>query len=136
MTSDITLNPPDRFVSTPGESATFVCLSPGIRIVSLQWLVNGSLVENLNLTNVRTEFDNISGVLRFDDIPEEYNMSRIRCMAIAEGNSEPLLSQNSSLILQGSATYVVGVYIYWCNDSIGQMHRASIWLTKTQSQSM
>ena len=112
MTSDVFLNPPDRFVSTPGGSATFICLSTGMRIVSLQWLVNGSLVENLNLTNVRTEFDNNKGVLIFDDIPVEYNMSSIGCMVIAEGNSEPLLSQNSSLILQGSATYIVGVYTY------------------------
>ena len=83
-----------------------------MRIVSLQWLVNGSLVENVNLTNVRTEFGNISGVLRFYDIPVEYNMSSIGCMIIAEGNSEPLLSHQSSLILQGSATYIVGVYTY------------------------
>ena len=98
------LNPPDQFVSTPGGSATFICfsLAPGVAIVSFQWLVNESLVENLNLSNVRTEFTNSSGLLIFDDIPVEYNMSRISCMAtcIAEGNS---VSLQSNLILQGES---------------------------------
>ena len=101
--SRLFLNPPDRFVSTPGGNAKFVCLSPGIRIVSLQWLVNGSLLENLNLSTVQTEFDDSSGILCFSDIPVDYNMSIIRCKVVAEGSSEPLLSIQSSLILQGES---------------------------------
>lgn len=119
--SDILLNPTNELVSIPGGTATFVCRSPGVKIISLQWLVNESLVENFNLSNVQTEFDNRSGVLIFHDIPVEYNMSRIRCMVFAEGNSEPLLSHQSILILQGESSVIKWLHMY-CRCIIQKKH--------------
>lgn len=55
---------PGQYIATPGGSAVFICV-PGHQTGSIQWLVNGSLEENLNLSNVEALFANGTGLLIF-----------------------------------------------------------------------
>ena len=76
--------PSDTFVSTPGGVATFLChsIDPSLEIDRVQWLVNGSLFEELDLgLNVTSTFsrDVQVGRLEFSNLPLEYNMTRIQC---------------------------------------------------------
>ena len=75
--------PHDFFISTPGGSAEFRCIVEWHTVTDIQWIVNGSLLENLELTGVRTELglEVGVGVLYFENLPSEYNETTIRCRA-------------------------------------------------------
>lgn len=100
----MTVFPPDHFVSTPGGDATFRCLSvSGDQLVIVQWFINGTLLENLNLKNVEIALfpTTGSGSLRFTDLPHEYNMTRIRCRATFSSGTSATSSDSTVLLLQG-----------------------------------
>ena len=68
-------------IATPGGVARFNCLSLMGNLVGVEWLVNGTQLENLNLSNAITEFDEeTGGVLTLTNLPVEYNMTRIIIM--------------------------------------------------------
>lgn len=70
--------------SVPGGDATFRCTSYSQTITGVQWLVNGTHLENLNLTNVTKDFNAIGrgvGTLKFKNLPVDYDRIRIRCEA-------------------------------------------------------
>ncbi len=86
----------------PGDNTIYYCWSSsGTIITSVQWLINGTRLEDLNLTNVETEFSQLSrlGYLSFSDISVEYNNTNIQCRATFNG--ETLNSNNSTLLVQG-----------------------------------
>lgn len=97
------------YVTTPGGAAFFNCLSLSgcdDRILDIQWLVNGILLENTNLTNVNTTLVFLSncgvrvGILSFTNIPLEYNVTSISCRA--ELNSgRNITARTVVLLLQG-----------------------------------
>ena len=73
-----------------------------IEITSIEWLVNGQPLENLNL-DARTDFDMDLGIgwLIFDNVQSKHNNSNIRCK-VTTGNSEILTSiQALVLTIQG-----------------------------------
>ena len=88
-------------VSIPGGSASFVCTT-SIRISndfieSVQWLVNDTLYEDLELDNVVVT---AAGELRFSMISTDYNTTSIRCRAtLTSGNVRT--SEASLLLIQG-----------------------------------
>ena len=71
-------------------------------ITSVQWLINGTRLEDLSLTNVGNEFSPISrlGALVFINISVEYNNTNIQCRATLD-NGETVDSNNSTLFVQG-----------------------------------
>ncbi len=89
-------------VFIPGDSAIYNCASPSGTITSVEWLINGTLLEDLSLTNVVTEFSQLTkqGTLRFNDISVEYNNTNIQCRANLS-NGETVDSNNSTLLVQG-----------------------------------
>ncbi len=103
--------PPDHSVYTPGGSAYFNCFVTwsGDENISVQWLVNGALLEHLNLTDVETELvfaddgRNALGILSFVDLSVEYyNRTKITCAATSESSeSVRIATGNSSLFAQG-----------------------------------
>ena len=95
---DIGISLTEPRVSTPGETADFVCLPLGGSITNLQWLVNETLVETLQLNATRT-FEFGIGKLTFNNILLNYNGTRITCDAIV--NSDVHVTQHSMLYVQG-----------------------------------
>jgi hypothetical protein len=88
---------PEIYVSTLGGRASFTCVP--LNGAALTWLVNGSLVDNLNLRNVTTIY-HTGGirVLEFADIPVEYNSTNITCVASSNSMNATL---DSKLVIQG-----------------------------------
>ena len=88
----------------PGNNPTFNCASLSRTVTSVQWLINGTRLGDLSLTNVETEFSQISGqgVLVFNNISVEYNNTNIQCRATLS-NGETADSNNSTLLVQGES---------------------------------
>lgn len=101
----VSVFPPEFFVSTPGGSAEFKCILLGGNTLNrVQWYVNESLLETLDLRNVSTTISAIVGVgiLNFNNLPIEYNMTRIRCVVSYTSSSNRMKispSPNSTLLL-------------------------------------
>ena len=101
-------------VFIPGVNPVFNCGAASdvtITITSVQWLINGTPLEDLSLTNVQTEFSQISrqGTLVFRNISVEYNNTNIQCRATFS-NGETVDSNNSTLLVQGER---VIIFVNW-----------------------
>ena len=96
---------PDEYVSTPGGNAFFFCQTSGVSVVDVQWLVNGTELDSLNLTNVTSTLETAGtrkqGSLVFTQIPVEYNTTTVNCIAMTM-NENLTAAQNSTLLIQGS----------------------------------
>ncbi len=79
-----------------------------ITITSVQWLINGTRLEDLSLTNVGTEFSQLSrqGTLVFNNISVEYNNTIIQCRANLS-NGETVDSNIDTLLVQGEMCKLV-----------------------------
>ena len=85
-----------------GGDAVFSCLSTSSLVVSIEWLVNETDLNSLQLTDVNQGFEPIGrvGTLRFDNVSLEYNNTRIQCKVYTSTEGE-VLSKNSTLLIQG-----------------------------------
>ncbi len=86
----------------PGEETTFTCTYTSIFdvIEEFQWLVNGTLLEDLNKTEGIEAENNIVGHLHFINITVEYNGTTIQCIIhFTSGESVP--SNHAILFVQG-----------------------------------
>ena len=97
---------PLEYISTPGGRAFFTCLiAPGVSVVDVQWLVNGTELDSLNLANVTSIFETAGtrkrGSLLFAQIPVEYNTTTVKCIVMTM-NENLTAAQNSTLLIQGS----------------------------------
>ncbi len=102
-TSIVILSSSNGNVFIPGDRAIFNCAPlPGTTITSVQWLINGTRLEDLSLTNVETEFSHLSrqGTLVFNNISVENNNTSVQCRATLS-NGETVNSNNSTLLVQG-----------------------------------
>ena len=92
---------PGDVVAIPGSSATFSCLASPVSsevVISAQWLLNNTLLEDSDIDNVRTFAGTIQ--LRFSPISLDYNTTRIRCRGtLASGNI--ITSDKVMLLIQG-----------------------------------
>ena len=89
-----------KTVGIPGENFDFLCTNTPRTGLSVQWLVNGTLLENSGLENVFQHFDNVSknADLSFD-LPLEHNVTTIQC--VVNYASENVSSETVTLLLQG-----------------------------------
>ena len=89
-------------VFTPGGNPIYNCVSSSATIASVEWLINGTGLEDLNLTNVVTEFSELTGqgILLFNDVSVEYNNTNIQCRATLS-NGDTVNSWTSTLVVQG-----------------------------------
>ena len=87
-------------VSFVGATPSFICYDGG-DIVSVQWLLNGTLDDGLNM-NVVSEFGQISrvGHLIICDVSMEYNGTTIQCRANSSSGSITC-SNIITLLVQG-----------------------------------
>ncbi len=84
------------------DNAIYNCGSSSGAITSVEWFINGTRLEDLSLTNVETEFGQLSrqGTLVFNNISVEYNNTNIQCR-VTLSNGETVDSNNSTLLVQG-----------------------------------
>ena len=89
-----------KTVGIPGDNFYFLCSDPSLTALSIQWLVNGTLLENSRLEIVLQKYDNrsASADLSFD-LPLEHNVTTIQC--IGNFASENVSSETITLLLQG-----------------------------------
>ncbi len=89
-------------VFVPGNNPIYNCGSSSVTVTSVQWLINGTQLEDLSLTNVETEFNQQTsqGILLFNNISVEYNNTNIQCRATLD-NGETVDSNNLTLLVQG-----------------------------------
>ena len=83
-------------------SATFVCATLGATVDTIdavQWLLNGTLFEDLELQNVA--IPSVSQTLRFTFLPVRYNQTRIKCRATFVSGHVTTSRTSSLLLIQG-----------------------------------
>ena len=99
-------------VNNNRSSATFTCLSPiGLNeggVVSIQWLLNGVFLEDLNLNNVNSTF--VSGVdgfgtLIFLRVQLDQNSTSVTC-SVNFTSARVENSNDSLLLIQGLLYYL------------------------------
>ena len=96
-------------MSVLGGTAVFRCLThnPSLTIDIVEWLVNGMPLNDVmsNLSNVSVEFTTVGssvGILKFADLPLEYNNTQISCNAnFSTGEVESSATTSNLKILQG-----------------------------------
>lgn len=108
----VSLYPANRFISYVNGSAQFTCQPFSSRendmLVGIQWLVNGTQLENLVLnqtgTNIETLFsDDLEvGRLRFTNLQVNINMSRIQCKSKYYSGNTATSTGTTLLLLQGT----------------------------------
>ncbi len=86
-------------MSVQGGVARFICSDDAITVTGVQWLLNGTALQDLNLSNVNARFSLQTGYLAFTNLPLEYNMTCIVCTA--NTSSGVMKSSNVSLLVQG-----------------------------------
>ena len=89
---------PSKTVGIPGDNFSFLCFSH--TALSVQWLVNGTLLENSTLEIVFQEYNSIlkTAELSFN-LPLEHNVTTIQC--IFNFASENVSSETITVLLQG-----------------------------------
>ena len=91
-----------KTVGVPGDNFAFFCSNPSRNALSVQWLVNGTLLEleNSRLENVFLEFNSRSKTADLSfDLPLERNITTIQCIgSFASGN---VSSETITVLLQG-----------------------------------
>ena len=91
---------PSKTVGIPDDNFDFFCLDPSRTALSVQWLVNGTLLENSRLVNVSQYYNSISKTAELSfDLPLEHNVTTIQC--IGNFASENVSSETITLLLQG-----------------------------------
>ncbi len=95
---------PDEYniIRIQGDDSRFNCLSTSVTFISVEWLINGTRLEDLSFTNVETPFTAAATVetLLFNNISVEYNNTNIQCRATYD-NGDTADSNNITLLVQG-----------------------------------
>ncbi len=76
----------------------------GYAIKSIEWIINGSQLEDLNLQNVEAQFTSTGGglgLLKITAVPIQFNTTEIQCRASFNGG-QFTSNMASILIIPGS----------------------------------
>ena len=76
----------------------FLCDAP-FDSTNYQWMVNGSLLDSLNLTNAEVTHEGVG--LLFQEVPLEFNGTTVQCSVILR-NGDTQTSNTGTLLVQGS----------------------------------
>ena len=91
-------------MATPHGNVSFLCTSLTGTITGVQWLVNNMILEDIDDTDITSEFNQFGGgigSLHFTNIPLAYNETTITCTA--PGEEEDTVS----LLIQGSCSNII-----------------------------
>ena len=97
MCADIELDSVTRY---EGQVAEFHCLATQ-KISSVQWIVNGSALEDLNMdTSISTSLSFAGGILTLRNIPLHYSGTTVQCV-VTFPDSTTSSSNTATLQVQG-----------------------------------
>lgn len=101
MSFSVSIVPP-TFITTAGSNITFTCIIENSDAEEIQWIVNGSPLHELNLTNI-VSFNVVGfglGTLRFTNLSLIDNLTAVQCVAdLQDGTTAS--SDRATVILQG-----------------------------------
>lgn len=66
-------------VSTLNGNTSYTCFAQVVESVNIIWTLDGTPLEELNLSNVRTDIINTIGILAIFHLTEEFNGTIIQC---------------------------------------------------------
>ena len=117
-------------MTTPDDTVIYSCLSPVDPITEIQWLLNNTLLEELNLTDVTAGFAYVSGSLTFFN-PSDYNVTSVTCRAELQSGEEGsatalLLVQGNSCIIQCKYSEISGCIRIRGACSICRIHKMHV----------
>ena len=93
-----------KTISFPGDHFSFYCSDQSRTALSVQWLVNGTLLENSRLDIVFQHYNSISKTADLNfGLPLEHNVTTIQC--IINFASENVSSEIITLLLQGQFAF-------------------------------
>ena len=111
---DVIVYPTGFFVSYEGGNATFHCYSLPFdigRVTSVQWLINGSLLDSLGFDNAQPDFDpnsaNGIGSLILTNLTPNFNMTRVQCRAHFRSMPSSTSTEATIILLQGNFSRLV-----------------------------
>ena len=100
MNVGVHIFPSKSVVSIPGDRIPLHCSDPSHTALSVQWLVNGTLLENSGLVIVLQSYNNISKTADLSlNLPMKHNVTTIQC--IGNFATENVSSETITLLLQG-----------------------------------
>ena len=91
-------------MTTTNEAVSYSFLSPINPISEIQWLLNTTLLEDLNFTDVITAFADVAGSLTFLN-PFDYNVTSVTCRAELQSGQEE--SATALLLVQGICSHTL-----------------------------
>ena len=97
-------------MTTPNEAASFSCLSPLDPFTEIQWLLNITLLEDLNLTDITTEFAGVAGSLTFLNL-SDYNVTSVTYRAELQSGQGG--SATALLLVQGICSHTLHYIIVY-----------------------
>ena len=100
--SDLLFN--DEVIVFEGGEETFFTCSSTLRI-TVDWLVNGTLLEQPYPTGVTNETARTGGNLIFNNVPLDYNGTTVQCIANISGNVRR--TNIGTLLVQGKDTLLI-----------------------------
>ncbi len=85
-----------------GGNFPFNCESINNNVSRYQWLVNMTLLENLDRTDgvISTNTNNIISLINFENVTMKYNGTTIECI-VTLTSREMIRSNNATLLVQG-----------------------------------
>ena len=92
---------PDEVIVFEGGINAFSCVSD-VR-TTVEWLVNGTLLEEPYPMGVRTETYQVGGNLFFNNVPLDYNGTTVQCIA----NTKVRRTNIGTLLVQGKDTLLI-----------------------------
>ena len=100
MNVGVDIFPSETVVGIPGDNFHFICSNPSRTALSVEWLVNGTLLENSRLVIGLQSYKNKSKTADLSfDLPLEHNVTTIQC--IGNFATENVSSETITLLLQG-----------------------------------
>ena len=89
-----------KTVTTPGDECRFHCVDTSFNALSIQWLVNGTLLENSTLVIVIQQYSNTSKTADlFFNLHLKDNGTTIQC--VVNFPTKNVSSETITLLLQG-----------------------------------
>ncbi len=103
ITVVVVVTPHGQVVSIPGGSAQFSCtILPNDGVVAVEWLINGTVLENPSLSGATVDFfPGLGSRLVFASLSPKFNVTRIACRVVfTDGNKEDS-TESTTCLLQG-----------------------------------
>ncbi len=102
----VQLVPPSHMLAVPGGTISFTCLPLHVNyeISRIDWMMNDTLLEDLDAQGIEIRFSDIGnglGTLRINQVPSRFNRTTVRCRVTFSIGKTVTSNPASIMILQG-----------------------------------